>query len=509
MRMEKVRQTIGFLLAVSFLSSSVQADILWSGTVSVPSDFTVPAGETLIVEPNTVVQVDPDVKIEIRGRILAQGTAAGRIQFRLTPGKSGKWIGIHLVDTPEDNLLTYVDVVDAESMEGSVGLDNSRLQIEYGTFSGSKRRLIYTIDSSLQVRNCVFPDRFQPEEEPGSTDDNVVENIKGSGILPGGEMIVENNLFGTNKGHNDLIDFSGPTQPGPILQVLHNVFLGGGDECLDLGGDAYIEGNVFMHIHKDAYNTSTGQANVISTGDDNVEGVITCVRNIFFDIDYVIDLKKDTYLYFIHNVVAKIPGDSADPAREYCAINFVIPDRFPPGKGAYLKNNIFWDIPRRIFGHVDEDMNGDPYETDLQMHYCLVPPARAGDTVASRPGTIMDLGEGNRAGDPLFVDPNNLDFHLRSQGGRWNSDRQSWVFDPVTSIAIDAGNPNDPIGAEPFPNGGVINPGAYGGTAEASKSYFGQPLCNTIIAGDINGDCIVNLKDFALLVHHWLENRLP
>lgn len=36
------------------------------------------------------------------------------------------------------------------------------------------------------------------------------------------------------------------------------------------------------------------------------------------------------------------------------------------------------------------------------------------------------------------------------------------------------------------------------GTAEASKSYFGRPVYETIVAGDINGDCRVNFKDFAL-----------
>jgi len=80
------------------------------------------------------------------------------------------------------------------------------------------------------------------------------------------------------------------------------------------------------------------------------------------------------------------------------------------------------------------------------------------------------------------------------------------VTDAVTSPAIDAGDPASPIGYEPFPNGGRINMGAYGGTAEASKSYFGEPLCQTIVAGDINGDCIVNFKDFALMVFHWLED---
>ena len=62
-----------------------------------------------------------------------------------------------------------------------------------------------------------------------------------------------------------------------------------------------------------------------------------------------------------------------------------------------------------------------------------------------------------------------------------------------------------PIGEEPFPNGGRINMGAYGGTAEASKSYFSEPPCETIIAGDINGDCKVDFVDLSILAYHWLE----
>jgi len=79
------------------------------------------------------------------------------------------------------------------------------------------------------------------------------------------------------------------------------------------------------------------------------------------------------------------------------------------------------------------------------------------------------------------------------------------VQDDVTSPCIDAGDPSSPIGFEPFPNGGRINMGAYGGTAEASKSYFGEPLCETVIAGDINGDCKIDFTDLAFLSAHWLE----
>ena len=116
-------------------------------------------------------------------------------------------------------------------------------------------------------------------------------------------------------------------------------------------------------------------------------------------------------------------------------------------------------------------------------------------------------GKGNTDEDPLFADPSNNDYHLKSQAGRFDPNKQTWVQDDVTSSCIDSGDPNTPIGFEPFPNGGYINIGAYGGTAEASKSYFGITVCETIVAGDINGDCKVDYIDVLILLSHWLEEH--
>ncbi len=132
-------------------------------------------------------------------------------------------------------------------------------------------------------------------------------------------------------------------------------------------------------------------------------------------------------------------------------------------------------------------------------------------------------GPGNIDANPCFVDPGYWDangtpedpnddffvegdYHLKSQAGRWDPTSESWVQDDVTSPCIDAGDPNTPIGHESFPNGGIIDMGAYGGTAEASKSYFGAPPCETIIAGDINGDCRVDIADITILLDHWLQS---
>ena len=80
-------------------------------------------------------------------------------------------------------------------------------------------------------------------------------------------------------------------------------------------------------------------------------------------------------------------------------------------------------------------------------------------------------GLGNIYTDPFFADADNGDFHLKSQAGRFDPDSQSWIIDGITSPCIDAGSIDTPIGDEPSPNGDRINMGAYGGTAEASKSF--------------------------------------
>jgi len=101
-------------------------------------------------------------------------------------------------------------------------------------------------------------------------------------------------------------------------------------------------------------------------------------------------------------------------------------------------------------------------------------------------------GYGNIVADPCLASPETGDFHLLPD-----------------SPCIDAGDPMSPIGLEPFPNGGRVNMGAYGGTAEASRSWFGGPVCETIMAGDINGDCKVDFRDFWFVALNWLRQEGP
>jgi hypothetical protein len=82
----------------------------------------------------------------------------------------------------------------------------------------------------------------------------------------------------------------------------------------------------------------------------------------------------------------------------------------------------------------------------------------------------MPVGTGNISEDPLFVDPANRDYHLKSTEGSWDVKTLSWVKDDIMSPCIDMGNPKDNFRKEPRPNGNRIDIGQYGNTNEASKS---------------------------------------
>ncbi len=182
------------------------------------------------------------------------------------------------------------------------------------------------------------------------------------------------------------------------------------------------------------------------------------------------------------------------------------------GGGVQLRSCILW-------GNSDSSGSGEPAQLRSRIDYW---PNTNYCCIQGWTGALG--GVGNHGDDPCFAshgwwdqngtpdDPNDDlwadgDYHLKSQAGRWDTTEGRWVMDEVTSPCIDAGDPASPVGYEPFPNGGVINMGAYGGTAEASKSYFGRPPCETIVTGDINGDCRINFLDFRLMALHWMDEH--
>ncbi len=126
------------------------------------------------------------------------------------------------------------------------------------------------------------------------------------------------------------------------------------------------------------------------------------------------------------------------------------------GIAAYENSNP--DISNCIFWN---NRNGDLFQCEAR-YSCVESGAR---------------GEGNIRANPLFVDAANGDYHLKSEGWRWNGS-ETWAYDDVTSPCIDAGDPAFPLSNEPmevprdpdniFGINRHINMGAFGGTSQAS-----------------------------------------
>jgi parallel beta-helix repeat protein len=111
------------------------------------------------------------------------------------------------------------------------------------------------------------------------------------------------------------------------------------------------------------------------------------------------------------------------------------------------------------------------------------------------------LDTNSLSADPLFVDPNGSDdslggfygadddFHLSSTAGSWHNGL--WLADATNSPSIDAGDPSIMFTNEPYYNGLRVNQGAFGNTAEASKTaYSGAFYALNITLNPTNGGTV-------------------
>lgn len=301
-------------------SGVLAADTTWREVDSphlVTGTVAVPAGVTLTVEPGATVYFASGATLEVQGRLVAEGTETGRIQFARQPG-SGGWGPLSLRDSQADNRLVHVDFIGPAAGAHALGVHNARLWLEGCQFIDYDNTIVELDQATIDIRDCVFPSVTQNEI------------IHGSGMPAEGHVIIAGNFFGSTTGYSDVIDFTGGRRPGPILQVYDNIFSGGSDDALDLDGtDAHIEGNVFVHFHQDQPRPSTSNAIATDNG-----SAITVVRNLFFDNDHAVLLKNGAFLTSAHNTIVGCT---------LAAINFGEPEReVPYGRGASLRGDILW-----------------------------------------------------------------------------------------------------------------------------------------------------------------------
>ncbi len=101
--------------------------------------------------------------------------------------------------------------------------------------------------------------------------------------------------------------------------------------------------------------------------------------------------------------------------------------------------------------------------TPILSHNCSW--AHDGDDYAG-----ISAGPGSISEDPLFIDAPAYNFHLSSPAGHFEEGVLVDRTPGALSGCIDSGDPLLDVGAEPIPNGGRRNLGAFGGTCDASRT---------------------------------------
>jgi len=482
------------------VSGELKEDTTWSGTVILEDNVVVPAGKVLSIEPGTEVLMKEAVSLVIYGQLIADGNEAEPIRFtRYEDGTT--WKQIMFIEAADSRFMhCIIEYADSEGAH----------QDYYEPGPRKYHEAVVVLASHVDFEKCVF--QKMPDESRNAEGDAIAiisddpsypgeatSHIKGCQFLSIGQgvhtrfsyILVEDCFFTGKRGDNDDVDLWGESDPAPLIQ--NNIFLN--------------------PEHDDMINPTRCSAviigNLVAGSDDH--GIVlrdrcfpVVMNNLIYNCSTAgIAVENSCQALIVNNTIV----GCGRGLRLFDLGRWGPPYRLNPGGGtATVINCIIWDCPQPVTLADSSNTEIEDTGSHITIKYCDIDGGRDGISVSGTHSTFT-WDQGNIDFDPQFADLNSSDYHLKSQAGRWVSNEGRWTSDDVTSLCIDAGDPNSPVAFEPFPNGGIINMGAYGGTSEASKSYFGEPVCETIIAGDINGDCKVDFKDFAIMASHWLEQR--
>ncbi|MHA3774689.1 lamin tail domain-containing protein [Verrucomicrobiota bacterium sgz303538] len=302
------------------------------GPYRITGSFTIPSGVVLTVDPGAVVLLGSSTgtvnfTVASGGKLIAEGTEEQPIRFTRPPGATYTWGGITIngaAGTPESRIAhAYIE----GNSTTAIDVNAADVVLDHLQFGTTTKQYLSLDGASFLVSNCLFPSATGSFELTHGT----------QGIKAGGRGIVRDCFFGRAQGYNDVFDFTGGNRPGPILQVINCVFIGSDDDLLDLDGtDAWIEGNIFMHVHR---NGAPDSSSAVSGGNDSGQvSDITVVGNLFYDMDQAATAKQGNFYTLLNNTVVDQNGRGSQDTVT-ALVNFA-DEGTTEAAGMYLEGNV-------------------------------------------------------------------------------------------------------------------------------------------------------------------------
>ena len=457
---------IVYVPPANHVAGELLGDMTWSGAYIIEDTMIVPADMVLKIEPGTTVLMKDAVKLVVYGQLLAEGTEAEPIRFTRY-GDGTSWKQIMFVEAADSRFVhCIIEYADSDGEHQDYYVPGPR----------NYHEAVVALASHVDFENCIF--RNLPDEGANANGDAIAiisddqdhpgdatANIRGCDFLSIGQsvhtrfsyVLVEDCYFTGKRGDNDDVDLWGESTPAPL--ILNNLFLN--------------------PEHDDMINPTRCSAviigNVIAGSDDH--GVVlrdkcspVLMNNLIVDCSNGgIAIENSCEALLINNTIV----NCGRGLRLFDLGRWDPPYSLNPGGGtATVINCIIWNCPEPVTLTDSPNTQIEDRGSHITVKYSDIQGGRNAISVSGSRSTVT-WGQGNINTDPQFVAVNNGDYHLKSRAGRWDAAGESWVLDNITSPCIDAGDPGSPVAFEPYPNGGIINMGVYGGTDEAGKSPSG------------------------------------